>query len=258
MASFTTPDLRVYPDLHALSLAAAEGVARVIRSALSIRERVTLALCGGTTPQTLYKFLAQHSDKLPWERVHVFWTDERYVPPDHEASNYRMVCDHLLSGLSLPQSNIHAMPTNFAAPDDAARSYEKELRCLFPGPWPRFDLVLLGVGEDGHVASLFPNSDLLREGARWVVASEANAEPKQRLSLTLPVLNHAATVFFLVAGHEKAGVVAQVLLANSEALDLPATLVRPSLGPPTWWLDAAAARNLPPDLAFTVYPAVFP
>jgi 6-phosphogluconolactonase len=238
-----TPDVRIFPDLEALSHAAAASVAQIIRQTCADRGRVVLALAGGHTPARLYQLLAESAgETIPWRQVHLCWSDERYVPLDHPDSNFRMAKESFLDRIDIPESNVHPMPTHFANPQEAARAYENELRRLFPPPWPRFDLLLLGMGPDGHTASLFPGSAALEENKRWVLATTSPAEPKQRLSLTLPVLSNAATIYFLISGRDKAGTLATVLSGVSTHSALPAARVRLSNGKVVWWIDEAAAR----------------
>lgn len=238
-------DVRIYPDLNTLSGAVAKGIADVIETAGKGTKKVAVALAGGNTPRTTYRLLAsQYGRKLPWHNTEFFWSDERYVPHDHPASNYRMARETLFSGIEIPEENIHPMPTHFPDPEQAAWSYEEELRRFYPGAWPRFDLLLLGMGTDGHVASLFPASDALEEKVRWLAASAAPSEPRQRLSLTLPALNHASIIYVLIAGAEKARTVANVLAAPPTNGKLPAVLLQPREGQLIWWLDSTAAGQL--------------
>jgi 6-phosphogluconolactonase len=205
----------------------------------------SLALAGGTTPRALYRLLAAgHRDQIAWDQVHVFWSDERYVPADDPRSNYQMARGVWLDRVPIPAQNVHPMPTDFSDPDAAARAYETTLRAHFPGPWPRFDVILLGLGADGHTASLFPGSPALDERERWVVVVRAPIEPSLRLTLTLPVLNHAAAVWFLVSGADKTPALQQTLEGGSAVRSHPAVGVRPEGGAVIWWVDEAAARLL--------------
>lgn len=235
-------DVRVSPDLEAVSRECARAVAQAIMGGTRGGDRFRLALSGGETPRALYRSLAtEHRDAVPWGQVHLFWGDERYVPPDDPRSNYRLVQDSLLGDVPIPRENVHPMPTHFPDPRDAARAYERDLRANFPGPWPRLDLILLGIGPDGHTASLFPGSPALGERERWVVDVQVPAEPPGRLTLTLPVLNHGAAVFFLAAGADKAEAVRRALTGPRDPLACPAGAVRPEGGNLVWWLDEGAA-----------------
>ena len=184
---------------------------------------------------------SQFRDRIPWEHVHVFWGDEPYVPADDPQSNYRMARQTLLDHVACPAANVHPMLTHFATPDLAARDYEATLKNCFQGDWPRFDLVLLGLGNDGHTASLFPGSPALEESTRWVIAVQAPADPRSRLTLTLPVLNRAATAYFLVAGPSKAPALHHALSRTADSNMYPAAGVRLDKGTVVWWVDRDAA-----------------
>jgi 6-phosphogluconolactonase len=245
--TMTPREVRIYHDLPAVSDALARDAAALLENAATTQSVVTLALSGGETPRGLYELLARdYRQQVPWQRLQLFWSDERYVPHGDPQSNVRMVRENLLRGARLPAANAHPMPTELADPEDAARAYERALHRFFTGPFPRFDLVLLGMGADGHTASLFPSSPALEEAVRWVVPTTAPSEPKQRLSLTLPVLNHSAAVYFLVAGTSKAETVARVFRNDTASLSLPASRVEPFDGRLVWWLDEAAARGVQP------------
>ncbi len=225
-----------------------EEVAQAIRSVLvrrlSDREWVGLVLSGGNTPRPVYERLASASD-LPWQRVHLFWGDERFVPHDDPRSNYGMVRDILIGHLPIPPENVHPMPTYMHSADLAAQAYEATLRAFYPGAWPAFDLVLLGLGADCHTASLFPHSPALQERERWVVA--APGVDVQRLTLTLPALNHARIIYFLARGQGKAQAVARVLHSWEDVTTCPARGIQPVDGEVHWWLDVEAASRLPAD-----------
>lgn len=255
------PDVRVFADGNELSLRAAEAVVGIINQATQANGRCSLALSGGNTPRTLHRLLASRfRDQVPWAKVHLFWGDERYVPPDDPQSNYRMARETLLEAVPIPAENVHPMPTGLPDPDAAAREYEKTLRSYFsqaanrssgnrdPGnqndDWPRFDLVLLGLGEEGHTASLFPGSPALEETRRWVVAVKPPAAPSPRLTLTLPAITEAASIFFLVTGADKAQALHHVLTGPPDAREYPASGVRPAQGTVVWWVDNAAAALL--------------
>lgn len=239
-----TPDVRVHADVEALSQRAAAAAVEVIDRAIRTAGRCSIALSGGSTPRTLYRLLAsEFSDSVPWRSVHLFWGDERYVPPDHVDSNYRMAKETLLDHVPCPAANVHPMPTQWPSPDAAARDYERTLRDYFASDWPRFDLALLGMGEDGHTASLFPGSPALRERTGWVAAVEAPAAPPRRLTLTLPVLIRSVTTYVLVAGSSKAPVLRQVLGGTVEANTYPAAGLLSSEGTLIWWLDQDATRD---------------
>jgi len=232
------PDVRVYPDLESLSRAVAESLVLLVQATVGDKGHFSMALSGGRTPHLMYRLLAdEYRGRIPWSQVHLFWGDERYVPPDDPRSNYRMARESLLNHVPIPADHVHSMPTDLPESEAAARAYEALLRDYFPGPWPRFDLVLLGIGTDGHTASLFPGSPALAEQKRWVVTVRAPAEPPLRLTLTLPVLNHAAHVYFLVAGADKAEALHCALASLSDPVTCPASAVRPVHGDLVWWVD---------------------
>jgi 6-phosphogluconolactonase len=240
-----TPDVRVYPDLEALSREAAAGLVDVVASTISAGRQVSLVLVGGNTPRALYRLLAaKHRHQIAWSRVHLFWGDERYVPPDDPHSNFRMARETLIEKVPIPPDNVHPMPTHLPVPDDAARAYETLLRTHFPGGRSRFDLALLGLGIDGHTASLFPNALAVDEHECWAVAARAPVEPAQRLTLTLPALNDAVRVWFLVAGSDKARALRLAVAEHSDPRHCPASGVRPTEGTVTWWTDRRAAAML--------------
>ncbi len=215
------------------------------RRRVTDRGRFVVALAGGNTPRLLYEFLARECrESLPWDRVHFFWSDERYVPPGHPDSNYRMAREALLDHIDVPPANIHRPETDLDDPDEAARRYERELQELL-GDDPRLDWVLLGLGEDGHVASLFPGSPLLSETERLVaVVHDSPKPPPTRLTMTLPIINDASEVHFLVTGEAKAEAVRATLEGPRDSRHVPAQAVQPAEGTLTWWLDSDAASLL--------------
>jgi 6-phosphogluconolactonase len=241
-------------DLDELSRYAAELFVTLAQRAGDVEgERFTVALAGGETPRHLYGLLAsaEYATQVPWERVHVFWGDERHVPPDDAASNYRMAYDALLSRVPIPPENVHRMRAELADAREAARTYEDDLRGFFglqPGALPRFDLVLLGLGADGHTASLFPRTDADGpEGSareRLVAAPWVEKLNAYRLTLTPRVLNNADVVVFLVSGEGKAATVHAVLEGPLHPDLLPAQLIAPSGGTLLWLVDQAAAAQL--------------
>jgi 6-phosphogluconolactonase len=243
-------DPRVFPDPKALTRAVADESLAVIEAAVRARGRATVCLSGGRTPKSLNQlWAAEYATKMPWNQIHLFWGDERYVPPDDPASNFRMVRESLLDRVPIPAANVHPMRTNFERPDDAAKDYERELKQFFgmgigtgsEQPDPQFDLIFLGLGPEGHTASLFPGSPALLEKQRWVVSANVPAEPPTRLTLTYPVLNRGANVFFLVEGAEKRQII-QFLREDQETdkSPYPALRVQPA-GRLIWFMDSAAA-----------------
>ena len=237
-----TPDVRVCTDTADLSRRAAEAVVDRINNAVRTRGKCSIVLSGGSTPRTLYRLLAsEFAARIPWAHAHVFWGDERYVAPEDPRSNFGMAKQTLLDHVSCPAANVHRMPTHFADACVAARDYERRLRSRFDGEWPDFDLVLLGLGDDGHTASLFPGSLALAEKTRWVVATKAPAEPPSRLTLTLPALTGAASIYVLVAGSNKALALRHVLEGVGDWIRYPAAGVRLGTGTVIWWVDREAA-----------------
>ena len=237
-------DLRVFADVGALATAAARDVAQVLVTAARERGSAAIALAGGRTPRGLYRCLAlDHRDDTPWDRVHVYWSDERDVPHDDDRSNYRMARESLLDHVAVRPERVHPMPTVLGEPGQTAAEYERTLRSRFDAEWPRFDLVLLGIGDDGHTASLFPRSPALDEASRWVVATTAPVEPRGRLTLTLPALTHARAIFVVVAGSSKADAL-RCALGDRLDPDCPASLIRTGCAPVVWWADAQAAAHL--------------
>jgi 6-phosphogluconolactonase len=238
-------DARVFEDLDSLSRAALAELQRIAREAVHNTGRFAIALSGGRTPAKLYSMWAQtdaQAEGAPWDRVHLFWGDERYVDHDDLLSNYRMTREALLSRAPIPAGNVHPMPTDCASPDDCAAAYEAELRKFFGAEPAAFDLQLLGLGPEGHTASLFLGSRALEEQICWVAAVKAAATPHQRLTLTPVVLNQGRNTWFLVAGADKRQIV-QALRDQDEndrdASPYPAARLRPS-GPVVWFLDRAA------------------
>lgn len=237
-------DIRVFPDVDALSRAAFEELMLALRDAISARGRFAITLSGGHTPAKLYALWAhaeEYGVRTPWDRVHLFWGDERYVSHDDPASNYRMTRETLISHVPIPSANVHPMLTSFPLPQEAATAYEEELKRYFADGSPEFDLQLLGLGVEGHTASLFPGSPALEEKQRWVAAVEVPAKPPIRLTLTPAVFNRGRKTIFLVAGKDKHAVISALRdEPESERSRFPAGRIRPA-GRVLWLLDQAAA-----------------
>ncbi len=243
------PQIRVFSDYEALSLAAADLVSAIITAAAAAKGRVAVVLSGGSTPRRLFTLLgeAPRRERTDWKRVHLFWADERCVPADHSESNYRLAAETLLRRVDLPEDHVHRIRGE-EAPELAAREYEEEIRRFFgPEVLPAFDLVLLGAGEDGHTASLFPDSPALREKKRLAVPVYHEAPKRSRVTLTLPVLDHAAHILFLASGRSKAGVVHEIV-EDGNPKRYPAGLVKPVNGAVTWMIDREAAGLLDEQL----------
>ena len=244
-----TPEIRIADDADAVSRAAAEEFVAVARAVIDARGRFTIALAGGSTPRRLYRLLAddtQLRSAVEWSKIHVFWGDERHVPPDHDDSNYRMAHDALLANVPVPISHVHRIHAENPSAAAAADEYAVELQTTFGGDAsvPRFDLILLGTGPDGHTASLFPGTMALAERTRLVVANWVEKVHAYRITMTLPVLNAAACIVFLVSGPDKADIVRAMFDDAAPEPLYPAQLVRPSDGRLIWMFDRAAARDL--------------
>ena len=242
MTQLSDAVLEVGPDAEALAQQAADWLVGLTGGR---GDRITVALSGGATPQRLYELLAEppRRDRMPWERIHWFWGDERFVPPDHPDSNYRMAREAMLSRVAIPPGNIHPVPTVGLDPKEAARAYERELQAVHGSDRldparPLFDVTLLGLGSDGHTASLFPGTAALEEHRRWVGAV-IGAKPEPRISLTFPAFDSSANLAFLVAGEGKRAALARVLAGDRT---LPAARVRP-VGRLWFFLDRAAAPD---------------
>jgi 6-phosphogluconolactonase len=238
----TNPNVRVHEDVRELAAAAARVFVQEANEAIRESSRFTVALAGGSTPKATYETLASEygsSSDLDWNKVHVFFGDERTVGPDDEDSNYRMAKGALLS--RVPVGSVHRMRGELPPPE-AATLYEEELTALFGGP-PRLDLVMLGIGDDGHTASLFPRTPALDIDGRWVVENPVEKLGTTRLTLTVPAINAARRVVFLVAGEGKAEALAEILEGDADPRDYPAKLIKPIDGP-DWMIDQAASRLL--------------
>ena len=237
-------DVRVLPDLISLSRAVLEEIFPIIKEALAKRGKFSIALSGGHTPEKMYSLWAQteqYRDKTPWDRVHLFWSDERYVSSDSLLSNYHMARETLISHVSIPAENVHPMPTNLSPPEECAHAYETELLKFFGSEPPAFDVQLLGIGPEGHTASLFPHSPALDEKLRWVAAVRAPAEPPERITLTPVILNNGRNTFFLVAGENKRAILSAIRAeSNAQNSHYPAARIHPPKEP-VWFLDEAAA-----------------
>lgn len=254
------PDLRIVATASELADVGAAEILDGLARAAGAGRPFRVALAGGRTPRGVYERLAARAGATAaetaateagptpdWSRMHVFWGDERVVPPDHPESNYRMARESLLSRVPIPEAQVHRVQAELPDPDDAAEAYERTIREAFhltPGEWPRFDLVLLGLGEDGHVASLFPGSTALAERRRLAVAPQVERLGARRVTLTLPVINHAACVLFLVSGGGKAAILRAVLRGEDGLDRYPAQLVRPRNGSVLWLADRDAAARL--------------
>jgi len=242
---------QVYPDADALAKGAAVNLIRLAQQSVAARGIFILALAGGSTPQKLYSVLASDPDfrDFPWDKTRLFFGDERHVPPSHIDSNYLMVSSTLLASGLVPAANVHRVRAELADANMVAADYDVDLHTFFTQTmrvdgFPRFDVILLGMGQDGHTASLFPGSKALEEKERWVVANWVEKFKSTRITLTFPVLNAARTVFLLVAGADKANMLHEVLVRNRSQAVYPVQQVQPVDGAKVWLLDGAAAARL--------------
>ena len=243
-------EVRVLPDTTTLARAAADAFLHAAREAVATAGRFTVALSGGSTPKAIFKLLADDhatgANVLPWDKVQIFFGDERHVPPDHPDSNFRMANEALLSKVPIPAENIHRIEGKLNAADAAARC-EARLRSIFAIPsnaTPRFDLVMLGMGPDGHTASLFPGSSALHETHRLVCATWVEKFQSHRITFTFPLINAAAEVLFIAGGADKTTMLRNVLHGDPSGQAYPAQTIRPVNGRLIWFIDEAAAGQL--------------
>jgi 6-phosphogluconolactonase len=241
----TTRTVRTFDDAEAASKAAADEFVRCARTAITARRRFAVALSGGSTPKKMYQLLGgpPRRTQVDWAKVHFFWGDERCVPPDDAESNYRMAREALLSQVAVPAENVHRIEAEKPDHAAAARDYQTVLARTLGGDVPVLDLILLGMGPDGHTASLFPRTAALAEKTRWVAPNFVPKFNADRITLTYPVLNAARQVLFVVCGADKANVLREVLEGPPDAERLPSQAVQPD-GPLMWFLDSAAAARL--------------
>ncbi len=238
--------IEVLPNLEALSLRAASTFLNASRNSIAAKKRFAVAISGGSTPKRLYMLLGSdpYRHQVDWQHVHLFWADERCVPKEDEASNFRTAFDLLLSRVAISDKNIHRIEGE-EAPDKAARDYEEEMRRFFgESERGRFDLIILGMGADGHTASLFPGSKSLEETVRLAIPVYLEEPKKNRVTLTLPVLNNADQILFLVAGSSKAAVLSEILGDGKKKKGFPAGMIHPTHGNVTWLVDQEAAEKL--------------
>ncbi len=244
----SSTEIRTLTTPQELFEAAAEEVVSAANEAVEQRGRFTLALSGGSTPKSLFQLLASNArTSLPWDRTFFFWGDERHVPPTDVDSNYRMANEAMLSKIPVAPSNVFRILAENPDASAAAAAYETTLRDFFgvgPTEAPRFDLILLGMGPDGHTASLFPHSAGLQEHSRLVIANWVEKFKTHRLTFTLPLLNAARSVAFLVSGTDKAPALKAVLESNASSEEYPSKLIHPTDGSLIWFMDRAAASGL--------------
>ena len=251
----------VWPNPEAVAQAAARIFSSAVQMAAETRGVARVAISGGTTPKRVFQLLADPAQpfltSIPWAKLHLYWVDERSVPPTDNDSNYKMTNEAMLSKIPLPAEQVHRMEGELP-PDEAASRYETVLRNtmkLEGAESPAFDLLLLGMGDDGHTASLFPHTEALHELSRLVVANHVPQKDTWRITLTFPVINQARQVAFLIEGAAKAGILGEVLTGAHDPERLPSQLIRPSTGDLLFLLDTAAAANLPKPAETLTEPA---
>lgn len=241
------PEMKIFPDAETLVQEAAPLFMQTARDAVNARGRFVTALSGGTTPKGLFQQLTEepYRSLIPWDKCFFFWVDERHVPFDHPDSNYRMTQEFLLSKVPIPKENVFPMTNGSLPVDKAANAYEIKLRKFFGGDaFPRFDLSLMGMGDDGHTASLFPRVEQLNEMEKWVVGYYVDDAKKDRVSLTFPVLNASRELLALVSGDKKAKMLKEVLEGPKDPPRYPIQYLRPVDGKLIFLMDAPAAAFL--------------
>jgi 6-phosphogluconolactonase len=241
-----TPEILVLESPEAVAERAAADFAQLVEETLANKDRFTVALPGGVTPKMFFTRLTQEPfrDRIPWKKLWIFWGDERCVPPDHQESNYGVARDLLLQQVPIPGSQVFRMRGE-DPPPESARAYAKTLHDFFKAAegWPVFDLIILGLGPDGHTASLIPGTAAVQEERRWVVENVVRSLQTVRITLTLPVINHAANVWFMVTGVKKVAALAKA--RSGPSLESPASLVQPEQGRLVWYVDRAALGEIP-------------
>ena len=238
--------VKVFSNYQALIHSAVAYFIDLAETSIQERGAFFVALSGGSTPQPLYRSLAalHNQARIAWDRVHLFWGDERNVPADHPDSNFRMVNDALIDHVQIPRKNIHRVPTEMDL-WQAAEHYEREMHRVFEEEMPNFDLLLLGMGEDGHTASLFPHSAGLFEERRWFIANFAPEKETWRFTLTKNAINSARNIIVLVRGHTKAVKLADVFIGSPDPYSKPIQLIEPINGQIIWMVEKASAKHLP-------------
>lgn len=246
------PQVHVFADKAALVAGAAEQTIELMRAAIATSGRCTVALSGGSTPKPLYQTIAQAD--LPWDKIYVYWGDERYVSATHADSNNKMAREAWLNHVGIPAKNIFDVPTDTDSPEITADRYQQTLIDSFASASekdiPQFDIILLGMGDDGHTASLFPHTLALNEFYRWVTVGNKDGQP--RITFTVPLINNARHVMFLVAGANKQAALSQVFAPVADNAAYPSRLIAPS-GELRWLIDSSASQGLPKTVERTVH-----
>ncbi len=234
-------ELKRFENLDTLSEAAAADVSSLISETVGRKGTCSVALSGGNTPRTLHHLLAtRYRDEVPWDSVSIFFGDERYVPHSDANSNFLMAKQTLLDLVPIPQGNIHPIPTELSGTDKAAAAYERVLRDFFQDVGETFDLLLLGMGKEGHTASLFPHSKALDECRKWVTPVDVPATPPRRITLTYPILNRSASIYFLITGSDKRPALHEVAEMGTDYHVIPARGIEPVKGRLVFWVDSSA------------------
>ncbi|HLX57367.1 MAG TPA: 6-phosphogluconolactonase [Ktedonobacteraceae bacterium] len=239
--------IAIYPDLATISQQAAAYIMRIINEAIVTRGRFAIALSGGNTPKELYGLLGSepYKSQIDWQLVDIFWSDERCVPPDDAESNYNMAHEVLLSHIPIPAAQVHRMPADQPDRDAASLAYTQEMQRVFgTNGIPGFDLLQLGMGPEGHTASLFPHQPSLHETERLVMPVSVPKPPPDRLTFTPPILNAARNVLFLATGADKADALHAIIEGEHNPDEYPAQIVRPPKGEVTWMVDSAIAQKI--------------
>ena len=247
--------IHAYPNKEQMVTATTERVINEIGQAIQERGLCNMALAGGNTPREIYSMLAEstYRDRVDWNRLHLFWGDERMVPPEHEDSNFRMVKETLLDHVRIPDGNVHRIRGEIV-PEQAAQEYAELLHNHFKSDSPRFDIILLGIGEDGHTASLFPGTDAVEECKLYTVAVFVPRLDTWRVTLTFPVLNAAREVLFLASGRSKSDIVQRIISIKQPAKEFPASMVNPENGTLHWMLDSEAMVLINKNASEVMFP----
>jgi len=237
--------IKIFKDQEELSIAAAKLLVQIANEAIKERGAFTVALTGGSSPASLYKLLAQqpYSEQIDWHKAYIFWGDERWVPLSDDKSNAKLAYETLLNHVPVPKEQIYPMWAKDLPPLEFAQKYEEVLRQTL-GSIPSFDLILLGMGEDGHTASLFPGTKVLQEKSKWVEAYYLDTQDMYRITLTAPAINEARNIVVMVYGNNKANALHQVLEGSQDITRYPAQLINPPNGTTFWFVDEAAASHL--------------
>ncbi|RPI19154.1 MAG: 6-phosphogluconolactonase [Ignavibacteriae bacterium] len=237
-------DIKIYETTDELNSGAAELIAGLISSFIRLNFKCTFVLSGGSTPERLFTLLADnYKTEIDWKKVFLFWGDERYLPVDHPGNNYKMANEHLLSHVNIDPQSIFRINTD-TSPEESAKEYEDRIKKFFGNnELPVFDVVLLGLGKDGHVASIFPGTDAVNEKEKWVAAVKADSLNTERITMTLPVINNAKNVIFLISGEDKKEIVEKIFI-KKEKDNFPALMVKPQNGSLFYLMDRAAAGDM--------------